>query len=432
MRARIALCSIALALIVAPAPASAHAYVDASVPADGSTVAVAPRTIRISFDEPVQIQTPGAVIVRDARGVPIACVPAATVDPYDITSVTCPLARKLAKGRYTVAWRVTSADTHVVRGTIVFGIGVSAGSAVAATSTPFDPSAPLATILRALMLYGTLIACGAFAFDAFVGRRIAANERLRARCTMLAAIGSSVALVACLPALVVQAVAATGAGDATQLESALASTIGSTAWGHAWVLHAIALATLLGLAQRRGALVDRVALIAAFGALLAFSISGHATGTANVHLAIDNVVADVVHLAGAAMWIGGLLALILASPLRDPRAAIVAFTPLASAAALAIALSGTYASIVHIGAIGHLTDNAYGIIVFAKIMLFGVLVALGARNLARGRGLLGAGGFVRETAIEGMLALVAIALSAMLTGLAPPHAAIAVATNTTP
>jgi copper transport protein len=375
--------------------------------------------VRISFDEPITVDATDAVVVRSDRGVTIPCRPAAAVDPYDITSVICPLPRVLAKGRYTITWHVTSFDSHVARGVIFFGIGVPAGSPAEPPASPFDPSAPLATILRALMLYGTLIACGALAFEAIVGRRAGSRERIAKRCTRITAISASVALLACFPALLVQTIAVTGSNDAVLLEGVILAT----AWGHAWILHVIALATLVALSPvLADPIADRVAFVASLTAMLAFSISGHATGMAHDHPALGNVVADVVHLAGAGIWIGGLVAFLIASPFGDVRAVIVAFSPAASAAALAIALSGTYAAIVHVGAPEHYTDSPYGLIVVAKIVLFVALVALGARNLARGRALLGPSGFVRDTAIEATLAVAAVALSAMLTGLPPPHA----------
>ena len=75
--------------------------------------------VTLVYDEPVST-TADALGVYDSAG--------KRVDAHDVLrpaadsmSVTIP--HRLARGTYTVAWRATSADTHVVHGAFVFSVG---------------------------------------------------------------------------------------------------------------------------------------------------------------------------------------------------------------------------------------------------------------------------------------------------------------------
>jgi copper transport protein len=99
------------------APASAHAELIQSDPAPGAVLNRAPSSITLSFNEDVEVES-GAVRLFDSDG---QRVDNGGVDVSG-QSVTLP-APDLGNGAYVVTWRVTSADSHPVRGAFTFQVG---------------------------------------------------------------------------------------------------------------------------------------------------------------------------------------------------------------------------------------------------------------------------------------------------------------------
>ena len=89
------------------APASAHAHLVRAVPGDGATVTTAPARVRLVFDE--NVQTSAALVVTGPSG---TRVEQGRVQVLDNTASV--RVHVLAAGRYTVAFRVVSADGHPV------------------------------------------------------------------------------------------------------------------------------------------------------------------------------------------------------------------------------------------------------------------------------------------------------------------------------
>ncbi len=114
-------CRVALAtcltFLLLAAGASAHAYPVATRPATGGVVKSSPSTVSIVYDESVSVP---ALAVYDAAG-KLVSGGTVTQPARDEIEVTIP--RHLPDGTYTVAWRVTSADTHVVHGVYNFSVG---------------------------------------------------------------------------------------------------------------------------------------------------------------------------------------------------------------------------------------------------------------------------------------------------------------------
>ncbi|AMM33576.1 Copper resistance protein CopC [Sinomonas atrocyanea] len=117
----------AAALLPAPA-AQAHDVIESTNPADGSTVATLPASVVLTFDHtPIGVGT--EILVKDPTGTNQADGPAKIVD----TSVTQPLKSGAPAGKYTVVWRVVSADSHPIEGTFTFTAKAAGGAAAAAS-----------------------------------------------------------------------------------------------------------------------------------------------------------------------------------------------------------------------------------------------------------------------------------------------------------
>jgi copper resistance protein C len=102
--------------VVGAAPASAHASLVRSSPADQSSLATAPTTVSLTFDE--NIRMPSVIIVTDARGASVAQGETSVLDNTASQGV-----RPGTSGDYAVVYRVVSADGHPVAGRLTFGVG---------------------------------------------------------------------------------------------------------------------------------------------------------------------------------------------------------------------------------------------------------------------------------------------------------------------
>jgi putative copper resistance protein D len=109
--------------------------------------------------------------------------------------------------------------------------------------------------------------------------------------------------------------------------------------------------------------------------------TGHAAGAASHDLATSSM---FLHLVGAALWIGTLLAL---SPLAhrlgaDLAPAVARYSVIAAWCFVAVAVSGAVNSVVRLGSWSDLTTS-YGVLLLVKIVLFGVLGLLGLAHRRR-------------------------------------------------
>ena len=110
-------------LLLACAPALAHANLVEASPPQGSEVTKAPERVELRFSEPVDAEF-DPLVVRAAGGARVDAHDA-RVDPKDARVVLADLERA-PEGSYTVEWRVTSIDGHVVEGRYDFAV-VAAG-----------------------------------------------------------------------------------------------------------------------------------------------------------------------------------------------------------------------------------------------------------------------------------------------------------------
>ena len=112
----LAVCVGGLLGVVGAAPAAAHASLVRSSPADRSSIATAPKTLSLTFDE--NIRMPSVILVTDADGRSVAQGRTSVVDNIASTGVRIGTA-----GDYAVVFRVVSADGHPVSGRLTFGVG---------------------------------------------------------------------------------------------------------------------------------------------------------------------------------------------------------------------------------------------------------------------------------------------------------------------
>jgi hypothetical protein len=98
--------------------AFAHAFLDRASPAVGSDVTGSPPALDLTYTEPVEPLF-STVQVTDASGVRMD---AGKPTPQDNGRVLVVPLKKLAPGKYTVEWHVTSVDTHKTEGHFNFTV----------------------------------------------------------------------------------------------------------------------------------------------------------------------------------------------------------------------------------------------------------------------------------------------------------------------
>jgi copper transport protein len=333
--------------LVFPASARAHATLERAVPADRAVLATPPRAVRLVFDERVRAAS-GIRAIRNGGG--------SVLDGRARVSggrtLVVPLRSSLADGDYTVLWRVVSDDGHTIAGVTTFAVGARSAPPTPALSADNGPGIK-DVLSRWLLFAGLLTAVGA-AFFRFA----------------IAPVPARLLLGACLLVFV---------GVSGLLHDV---PVGSR-FGGAMVGVAIVAAVSALLA----ALAPVVSMLepAAFGvALLMFpgpSIAGHALdpGRSPIEFA-----ADVVHLAAAAVWVGGLVSLGLALRRGQEQGRLLRrFSTVALVSVALLALTGVVRALSELDSFSQLWTTGYGRALIVKSVLLGALAALGWVNRYR-------------------------------------------------
>ncbi|GGW52045.1 transport integral membrane protein [Streptomyces lucensis JCM 4490] len=357
-----------LSLLGTAAPASAHAALRETDPADGTVLRTAPRHVTLTFTESVGLLT-DSFRLYDPDNRRVRTGPADHA-PGRSDTARFSLPAKAAKGTYTVAWRVVSADSHPVSGAFTFSVGNrTATTPSAAPDAAGDPATTaLYNIARYLAYLAAALLLGAAAFVAYC--RPSTSAPLRA--PALAATGTLLAATAALLLLRGPYEEGTSPSDALSL-SALTHTL-TTRPGELLLARLVLLlmagtVTVL-LRPRRERLPRRVVLpaVAVFSVVLSltWSAAEHASAGIQVPLAITSA---TLHLLAMAAWLGGLAAL-LRTLHRTPRVSatvLVRFSRLAFASVTVLVVTGVYQSWRGLGSWQALTGTTYGRTLLAKL-----------------------------------------------------------------
>ena len=383
--------SLAAAAVLVPAPAAlGHTHLDGSVPADGARLRRPPSTVELTFDDPVDDRLSTAELIGpDARRQPLAL--AARPAP---ASLVFALPAAIPAGEAIVTYRALSTDGHAAVGAIVFASAISARAAAGADTRARARAAAARAQLAGRPWAATRVLAGVvfvvLAWHPAGGPAGRADLELvlarRWRRLAAAATVAGAASAAC--ALAAQTAVATGTGAALTFRGA--GAVMATRAGAAWLLALLAwaaVALVLVATQRRPrhprtllALILPLTLLTIVPAT-----SGHAGRSAPL------AIANVVHVCAVSAWLGGLVALLVAtraltagSPAaREQRllgALVARFAVVAAVAVTALAATGTAQSALLLGGIGDLASTGYGRLLSVKIALTLVVLGLGARQ----------------------------------------------------
>jgi copper transport protein len=406
-----------LALLVGPAlpgPAGgrvlAHAQLVASSPASGAILPESPDEIRLVFSEPLEAQATSLDVAAESGTVVLSR--AGSVDPADPYAlvVTDP---QLADGVYVLTWRTLSAaDGHTAEGFLSFGIGDVEGAILSQPGgdTIHSETDPIAVIGRWLTYVGLLLALGLAVFFRVVIRDGPMPARV-ARLLGLALLGSAAATLV--------AAAASGLEAGSIGDYLAGSRTGSLQLARA-IVAATGGVALLAIAPR---LAATVAAVTGLTGIVLLVMAGHASALAGP----VPVIVQVVHVAGAAVWIGGIVAILglavrpglLAASPPPMRTIIPRFSAVALASIGLVVLTGVYAAYAQTGTLLD-TGTEYGRTLLMKSGFATGALALGGLNFLDGGRMMGwLDGFRSRITIEVMLATTVLVLTAALASTPP-------------
>jgi copper transport protein len=369
------------------APAFAHAALVGSDPAADSIVPDAPNKITLTFSESIQL-IPGKIQVlapdnsRADQGAP-------TVDG---ANVTIPLRAGGGRGTYLVSYRIISADTHPVGGSISYSVGAASTPPTATINdTKVDP------VVRALIPVGKYLGYAGLVFligPSLVLALLWPHRLSRRGPAKLIWTGIGLVTLSTVMAIWLQVPYSIGTGlfgvRVGDLQDVLGSTLGAVMLVRLGVLAAGALLLRPLLRGRGGESKADLALLGVLGvaALATWPLTGHPTASP---VAGVSVVVDAIHVAAMSVWLGGLVMLVgFLLPKANERE-LAAILPIwsrwAATSVGALILAGLVSALIEVSSVHGLVDSTYGRLILIKVALAMCVlgVAWWSRRLVRNR-----------------------------------------------
>ena len=446
---RVVLLPVALAIVTLPAALLAHAHLERSSPSAREALTRAPAEIRLWFSEhPEPAFTRIQLLAVDGTQVRLGQV---TAIAGDAKGIVVPVLGAMRDGAYAVVWQTAGADGHPSSGRYQFTLTLAADAAL--TSRFDSASAPgghalvrvdtrpapaprtfTAPAVRWAELVAIIGVLGAVVIRLVVLRGVEHDARRISHGPALAGAGDAARRFG-LASLVLYGLAAlTRLADERGVMEAAMGAAGtadlrtlmlSTSWGNGWLVGATgaAIAAIGLLVARRVASGWTVAALGALAIAVGPALTGHASSASPRWLA---VVVDAAHVAGAGVWIGALLVLVISvlpalgrsSGSGDAEALARAFHPVALTGATLVVASGLVSTWVRMPSVDALWRTDYGRLLLIKLAFVAVVGALGALNWRRVLPSLGRPDGVRRlrrsAGMELIIAGVVVALTALI------------------
>jgi copper transport protein len=346
-------------------------------------VGSAPTRVRVVFDDNVRAAA-GIRAIRNGGESVLAGKPRVIGGRV----LVIPLRSGLADGDYTVLWRVLSDDGHTLAGVVAFGVGAGRAPPQAALSAANGPRAQ-DVVSRLLFFAGLLTAVGAGCFRFAVGR---VPVRLMLGAFLLVFVGAS--------GLGHDVTFSTRFGTVMAVAAAV-SGIGAV------------LAAVTPVFPR----LEPLPFLTGLALLPLPTLAGHALDRGRPSL---TPAVDVLHVAAASVWLGGLVALGLALLHPGDRAPLLRrFSNVALISVAVLAATGVIGAFAELRSVDQVWATGYGRLLIVKSALFASLVAIGWLNRYRLVPRLSLDGLRRSVAVELALFVGLVAAVALLTDLQP-------------
>ncbi len=365
---------LAFALVLGlSAPAWSHAVLLGSKPAAEASLDASPEELIFNFNENVG---PIFIKILDRRGKEVGDLGEWTVNGNDvITRVNS----ELPNGTYIATYRVISADTHPVGGSIVFAVGEAVASMEDVAAGGGETSGWVIPVaINRFIQYGAmLLAAGAALFVVLM--------------SVPASVEPSVYRMGKLSAIiaVITYVLALGFGGAEMMLGGPAAIFSGAAWSQA-LSSTLAPSAFVGIpgllilifAFVKGPKSKSVPLLL-LGSLIAvgsFLVTGHAATAPPVWLMAPVV---AVHLFCAAFWIAALYPLAKTTQVatvQESGAVMTQFSERAVWSVGALFFSGAIITWTQVEGPSNMLTTDYGWRLTAKLIVFFALLGLAAMN----------------------------------------------------
>jgi putative copper resistance protein D len=277
-------------------------------------------------------------------------------------------------------------------------------------------------LLRGLMLVGAAVALGGVVF-AWAVLRAGPGTKPDARTTRalrLVAVGASVAGIGQLAAGAV-ALATLAHALGASVVAPYAQTSFAIATSTRVVLAAALTALALVLARQPAGRAAWLALAGGAVMLVASSASiSHAMARLDHRATL--LALDAAHQVAAALWVGGLVHLVVALRNGPAPLDVRRFSTIALVSVVALVAAGAGLSLAYVGEPRALLETAYGVMVLTKAVLLVAILGLAAANFRLVRGAVTRGGemrLARFVEVEMGLAVTVLFAAASLTSLPP-------------
>ena len=374
--------AVAITALVAVPAAAAHATLLSTRPANDALLAASPKEVVLRSTS--RSRAPSGRSASTTRTRPGWTTGRSSGRPP--RTVRIGIARELPRGTYTVTWRVISEDSHPISGAFVFHVLEAGANPEGIAGQVLGGGTP-----RSIDVLFTLVRFFDFALILLVAGRVdrAASRRfglvppaLRQR--LLAVLGvwaRSARRRRTRPGSSWRAPTQAASASDRRCAWDSVSSVLDTRFGKVWFAEAVVAAVssalgFLGVDER---------LVAA-GADPARRRPA-AVRPRERRPAGSTLVADIAHVAAAAVWTGGLAMVVIAllvagAPTagRSRRGRSRASRTLAVGSVAVLIVAGTVNAYEEVGAWRGLWDTKYGVLLLAKIALVLPLLALGAYN----------------------------------------------------
>lgn len=369
------------------APAFAHAALVGSDPTSDSIVPDAPNKITLTFSESIQlidgkIQVLGPDGKRADQGDP-------TVDG---ANVTIPLRAGGGRGTYLVSYRIISADTHPVGGSITYSVGAASTPPTATINdTKVDP------VVRALIPVGKYLGYAGLVLlvgPSLVLALLWPHRLSRRGPAKVIWTGFGLVTLSTLMAVWLQVPYSIGTGlfdvRVGDLQDVLGSTLGAVMLVRLGVLAAAALLIRPLLRGNGGESKADLALLGVLGvaALATWPLTGHPTASP---VAGVSVVIDAIHITAMSVWLGGLVMLVGFLLRQANERELAAILPIwsrwAATSVSALIVAGVVSALIEVSSVDGLVHSTYGQLILVKVALAACVlgVAWWSRRLVRSR-----------------------------------------------
>ncbi len=385
-----------LLLVVAALGFSASAaFADATLvsvdPQPESVLDTSPKGISLVFGERVEVSLAGIRVYDDTGSLVDTGRPRHPHGRGNEVRVSLP---NLHDGTYIVTWRVISADSHPVQASFSFQVGNRAtvvdsrslAARLLSTQRGSELVGGVYAVDRWLLFGGLALLIGAAVFVAAVDRRLRVDRRAR-RVVM---IGWTAAALATVAGIGLEGAYGAARPMVDALDPSLFGDVLGTRYGKVALLRllvlAVAVPLLLRLLRptRTGESLPRwwwgAGAVTAVALALTPGLGGHATTGIWQSVAIP---ADAAHVLAMAVWIGGLVLLVLCVlgevddvPARE--AASARFSAIALGCVGVLVATGVFQAWRQAGSVAALRTSDYGRVLLVKLGLVALVVVAAA------------------------------------------------------